>query len=315
MAIIIDCAQGSSEWIEARLGIPTASQFHRILTPKTMKLASAADGYAHELLAEELLGHAINESESQFMQRGTQLEQQAVRFYEFHRDVHARPVGVILADDGKAGCSPDRLVGDDGGLEIKCPSAAAHVAHMLSVDAEKAKCQVQGALWITGREWWDWLSYNPEMQPVIIRYQRDEVFIARLAQAIEQFNNYLDECRQRLVRDGFTSEEMVTQRATWRAEMLLNAKRATKGARAASAADAPVSATQRGKSAKSLADRAAVFETALRSAKTVAELGKIRNDGTELLLDLHAAMPAREKELAELGRKRAEQLAAQSGAR
>jgi hypothetical protein len=201
--IRLDCAQGSDEWIDARLGVPTASQFHRIITPKTMKPSSAAETYAHELLAEELLGHSLDEGESQFMTRGSALELSAVQFYEFNRDEHTERVGFILLDNLRAGCSPDRLVGENGGLEIKCPSAAIHVAYMLGSDAEKYRCQVQGALWITGREWWDQLSYNPEMQPVLIRHQRDEEFIAKLSAAVNVFAEYLDECRAKLVREGY----------------------------------------------------------------------------------------------------------------
>ncbi len=210
--IRLDCPQGSDEWIEARLGIPTSSQFHRIITPKTGKLSSQADGYAHELLAEELLGHPIDESASDFMARGTALEKSAVEFYEFQRDMNTQRVGVILRDDGLTGCSPDRLVGDDGGLEIKCPSAKVHVSYMLGQDADTYKCQVQGALWITGRAWWDWLSYNPELPPVLIRFERDEEFIAKLAAAVDQFIEYLYECRLKLVATGYLSAERVQRR-------------------------------------------------------------------------------------------------------
>lgn len=205
--IVLDCAQGSEEWLRARVGIPTASQFHRILTPKTGKLSTASDTYAYELLAEEMLGHSIDEGSSDFMTRGTSMESRAVEYYEFRRDARTERVGFILRDDRLAGCSPDRLVGGDGGLEIKCPSAAAHVSYMLGSDSDKYKCQVQGALWLTGRRWWDWLSFNPEMPPVLVRFVRDEAFIAKLAGAVDQFIAYLDECRDRLVTDGYMAEK------------------------------------------------------------------------------------------------------------
>ena len=201
--IHLDVEQGSDEWIQARLGIPTASQFHRIITPKTLKLSQSADGYAYELLAEEILGHPIDEAESMFMSRGSQMERDAVKFYEFTQGVQTERAGFILRDDRLVGCSPDRLVGADGGLEIKCYSAANHVAAMLNAEAEKAKCQIQGGLWITGREWWDRLSYNPEMQSVITRSYRDEKFITVLADAVNQFVEFLAVCGKKLIRDGF----------------------------------------------------------------------------------------------------------------
>lgn len=218
--ILLDVKQGSLEWQMARLGIPTASQFHRIVTPKTMKLSSAVEGYAHELLAEEMLGHPIDDDATQFMMRGTELEAQAMQFYEFTRDVKTAAVGLVLRDDAQVGCSPDRLVGEDGGLELKCPSAAVHVSYMLKAsDADKYNAQIQGALWLTGREWWDWLSYNPELPSVLVRFYRDEKFIATLATAVDQFIEYLDECRRKLTKAGFYTDDMATIRADRRREL------------------------------------------------------------------------------------------------
>jgi hypothetical protein len=210
--IVLNCAQGSDEWIDARRAIPTASQFDRIITPKTGKLAAAADKYAYELLAEELLGHALDEGESQFMQRGTLTERHAIEFYEFQNDIETTKVGFILRDDMRAGCSPDRLVGDDGGLEIKCPSAAVHVSYMLGADADKYRCQVQGALWLTGRAWWDWLSFNPELPAVLIRHERDEDFIKNLAMRVEQFIEYMDDLRRSLIKRGYLTQDAVDAR-------------------------------------------------------------------------------------------------------
>lgn len=204
--IVLNFPQGSPEWLDARLGIPTASQFSRILTPKTMKLSASAEGYMHELLAEEMLGHPIDETESQFMTRGSSLEQDALKFYEFQRDETVLKVGLVLRDDGMVGASPDGLVGEDGGLEIKCLNAVNHVGQLLGSDDEKAKCQIQGALWLTGRKWWDRLSYNPELPSTIKRHVRDEEFIERLALAVDGFLNVMAHARAKLIEDGFMTE-------------------------------------------------------------------------------------------------------------
>jgi hypothetical protein len=217
--IVLDFEQGSDGWIAARLGLPTASQFHRVLTPRTMKLSASAEPYAHELLAEEMLNHPIDEQESMFMTRGSELERDAVRFYEFTQDTATQRVGFILRDDGRVGCSPDRFVGNDGGLEIKCYNAANHVGAMLHAEEEKARCQIQGALWITGRRWWDRLSYNPELPCVITRSVRDEEFISKLAAAVNQFIEYLSECRAKLIREGFMTEGMIEARNNRRREL------------------------------------------------------------------------------------------------
>lgn len=199
--IALDVLQGSPEWHAARLGLPTASQFDRILTPKTRKLAAGADGYMHELLAEWLTGEAMGPESRLFIERGTGLEASAVAWYEFQKDIETDAVGVCLRDDGRVACSPDRLIADDGGLEIKCPSATVHVANMLTM-GEKHYAQVQGGMWITGRSWWDLVSYHPEMPSAIVHVTRDDEFIGALAEAVDVFLCRLDEAKERLLAIG-----------------------------------------------------------------------------------------------------------------
>ena len=142
--IRLDCPQGSVEWIEARLGIPTASQFDKIIAPKTMKFSESAAKYAWALIAEQILRAPVDGASSAFMQRGETLERRAVSYYELNRDVETEPVGVILRDDRRVGCSPDRLVGDDGLLEIKVPNVANHIGYLLDADGIGYRAQVQG---------------------------------------------------------------------------------------------------------------------------------------------------------------------------
>jgi hypothetical protein len=199
--IILNVEQGSAEWFAARLGIPTASQFGRILTPKTMKLSDQSAGYMQELIAEQLLGQAMDDGGSiGFMQRGEVLERKAVEFYELQRDVETEKVGFVLRDDSRVGCSPDRFVGADGLLEIKCPSAKVHVGYLLDDEGIGYRAQVQGQLWITGRAYVDTLSYNPELPPALVRVHRDEEFIGKLAAAVDQFLSFLDESKLKLNR-------------------------------------------------------------------------------------------------------------------
>lgn len=201
--IRLDCAQGSAEWIAARLGIPTASRFDEILTPKTLKPSASGEKYAWELIAEDLLGYPVEEAaQSGFMARGTILETKAVEFYEMYRDIDTETVGVILRNDRRVGCSPDRLVGADGLLEIKCPSAKVHIGYMLDDEGLMYWCQAQGQLWLTGRAWLDLLSYNPELGSVVFRVQRDEKFIAALSDAVEAFLAMRDGMKAKLAARG-----------------------------------------------------------------------------------------------------------------
>lgn len=204
--IHLELAQGSPEWINARLGIPTASNFDRLVTPKTMKPSAAADGYLNELLAEWLIGETLDPSVTQFMERGNQMEADAVRFYEALREVDCEVCGFCLTDDRRAGASPDRFIGDDGLLELKVPAAATHVGYIRALREPKPTryyAQIQGQLLITGRQWVDFMSYHPTIRPVVVRYERDEAFIGQLQGVLTDFCDGLDVERSALLAQGY----------------------------------------------------------------------------------------------------------------
>jgi hypothetical protein len=198
MIILDHFEQGSAEWMAARVGIPTASQFDKIITPKTMQLSASSAKYANQLIAEQLLGVPIEDFGSAFIQRGNFLEKRAVSYYELQRECDTQAVGFVLRDDRRSGASPDRLVGENGLLEIKCPSAPNHIEYLLDKDGIGYKTQVQGQLWIAEREWSDTLSFNPDMPPALVRQYRDEKYIKALAAAVDQFLAFLDETKVKL---------------------------------------------------------------------------------------------------------------------
>lgn len=193
---ILDMEQGSLEWMVARLGLPTASRYDQLLTPKGLKPSASQQPYRAELLAEWLLGQPLEWGTDGVMERGTELEAEARRFYEMDRDVEVRQVGFILRDDGLTGGSPDGLVGADGVLEIKCPMAKQHVRYMLGEKPEHTG-QVQGLLHLTGRAWCDVLSYNPELPPVLVRVERDEAYLAALVPILYAFAEQCSADRER----------------------------------------------------------------------------------------------------------------------
>lgn len=198
----LDVVQGTEAWLRARLGRPTASCFNKIVTPAKGKLSESSGLYMYQLLAEWMLGHSLGEDENQFMQRGSLMEQEAVAYYELQRGIETAAVGFITTDDGRAGCSPDRFVGETGGLEIKCPSPAVHIGYLLNADPVQYRPQIQGALWITGRDWWDFLSYHPTIPSALLRFPRDEAYIALLGDAVTAFCDRLDEAKARLREMG-----------------------------------------------------------------------------------------------------------------
>ena len=178
--------QGSPEWLAARLGIPSASMFAKIVTTKGA-WSTSADTYINQLVAERLTGEREEVFQSHHMIRGTELEPDARDLYSLMTDSEVTEVGFCLHDTLAAGCSPDGLIGEDGGLEIKCPAPATHVEYLRGgVLPSKYKQQVMGCLWITGREWWDFVSYHPTMKPLIVRVERDEEYIAALENCVTQ---------------------------------------------------------------------------------------------------------------------------------
>ena len=190
--IIHDVLQGSTDWLALRAGIPTASAFDRIVTPKG-KPSTQAEKYMHQLLAERMMGHPVLQVATYWMGRGQQLEGEAVSYYEGVRDLDTTIIGFITNDERTIGASPDRFVGEDGLLEVKCPAEHTHVAYLLtrSVDAEYYP-QVQGQLWVTGRKWLDVLSYHPEMPIALVRVERDDGYIKTLSAGVSDFSVALE---------------------------------------------------------------------------------------------------------------------------
>ena len=197
---IYRCAQRSAAWYRLRAGIPTTSAFKRIVTPKGKLSAQSAD-YMAWLLAEWMLGQPLEGPQTEWMIRGEELEDLAVKSYCFERDVEVEEVGFITDDSGLIGCSPDRLVGPDGILEIKCPSPQVHAGYMLHREVDQEYWpQVQGQLLIAEREWVDIQSYHPALPTVILRVKRDEPYMATLRVALDQFVERMVEAREDLMQ-------------------------------------------------------------------------------------------------------------------
>lgn len=187
MIIVDDIEQGSDEWKLARSAIPTASSFDKIITP-TGSPSSQADGYMNKLLAEWLTGSPIETYRGEWMERGIALEGDARMTYEFIKDVEVQQVGLVYLDEDRlVSASPDGLT-PDGGYETKCPAPHTHVQYLLDDRMpNKYKPQVQGSMWVTGRPHWDFMSYHPEMKPLIVRIHRDERYIKLLSDAVMSF--------------------------------------------------------------------------------------------------------------------------------
>ena len=183
---ILDVDQGTEEWLAARLGVPSASMFSKLITP-TGKRAASFDGYVNQCVAEIVTGQATPFPQTDAMARGTELEPMARAFYELETGSEVVEMGFIKHETLEAGCSPDGFVGEDGGIEIKCPLPHTHVETLRGgVMPSKHIPQVQGCMWITGRAWWDFVSHHPDMHTLIVRIERDEAFIKTLEELVTE---------------------------------------------------------------------------------------------------------------------------------
>lgn len=199
---IINCEQGTEEWFRARAGMPTASEFATVM-------ASGRGGgdsktrrtYMLKLAGEILTGEPSESYSNAHMERGKIMEEEARRWYAFSRDVEPERVGFIV--NGPKGCSPDSLLGPAGMLEIKTALPHILIEKLLKGEfSPEHKAQCQGALWVAEREWIDLVTYWPRLPPLVVRAQRDEVYIAGLSRAVDQFNEELAELVAEVRRIG-----------------------------------------------------------------------------------------------------------------
>jgi hypothetical protein len=187
MLQIIECDQGTDEWLRARMGIPTASCFKQILAKGEGKTRRS---YMLKLAGEILTGEPMEGFSNQHTERGHEMEPEARDLYAFMRDAEPQLIGFIR--NGQKGCSPDSLIGANGMLEIKTKLPHLQIDCLLSGGLPSDhKAQCQGQLWIAEREWLDFVSYWPKLPLHVVRVHRDEEYIAKLAQAVDEFNDEL----------------------------------------------------------------------------------------------------------------------------
>jgi len=205
--IIHDCEQGTADWYAVKLGIPSASNFDKIVTPKG-QYSKQARRYAFQLLAERVLKTPTESLEGQmWMERGKELEPQAAEFYSFLNDgVELKRVGFVTTDDGKIGCSPDRLVGETGLVEFKCTAPHTHLQYWIDGFGDDYINQVQGQIMVCEREWCDRVSHHPLMPPLTVRTYRDEERISLLRAALSQFDEELDRMEELVRARGLFAE-------------------------------------------------------------------------------------------------------------
>jgi hypothetical protein len=187
--------QRSLEWMQLRAGIPTASEFDNLVTPKwEIRKGQTPATYLAKKLAERWLGGPIADFNTYDMDQGRILEEEAIPWFELERGVSVIGVGFITTDDGRVGCSPDGLIGDHSGIEIKCPAVHTHIGYALVGKLpDDYAAQVQGSLYVTGRQSWTFLSYHRRLPALLLFIEPDAKAQAALREALEQFLAKLEE--------------------------------------------------------------------------------------------------------------------------
>ena len=194
----LDVEPQSPEWKAARLGKLGSSEFSKVLTPVERKVSAQSSSVMFRILAELITGEPVENSEyrTEWMDRGVEMEDQAYRAYEAISDNETMRGGIFLADDGVLCCSPDRLIGDDGDLELKAPLIHTQIKYALEGGlAKEYNMQIQGRLMITGRKWVDIFSFHPRLILPAVRVFRDEKLISELRVGLDVFVKMLLEKR------------------------------------------------------------------------------------------------------------------------
>lgn len=202
--------QRSEAWFKERLGRATASRFADVMaTGRNGQSLASRKNYLAELVIERLTGEPRVSITSAPIEWGIEYEPTALLEYEMHTGNQVSSAFFEKHKTLEAGASPDGYVGADGLIEIKCPNSATHLETLKAKEIPKQYvAQVQGQLWITGRKWCDFISYDPRFpanaQIFITRIERDEDFIKKLEQSIKEFLQEV-EAETKQVRE-FTNE-------------------------------------------------------------------------------------------------------------
>ena len=180
--IVHDVEQNSPEWYQMRLGMPTASEFSKLVSG-TGKPSTQIDGYANHLAAEVLAGKPVDVWEgNQWTDRGHELEDEAREEYELMTGFKLQQVGFVTNDYGTMGCSPDRLIeGTKAAVEIKCLKASNHVSAAMYINTygrmpPSYRSQLQGQIMICGLEWVALFFYHPDLPSAVWYEYPDDAF-------------------------------------------------------------------------------------------------------------------------------------------
>lgn len=194
---ILNHKQNTPEWLQSRLGKVTASEIDSLISPTgKVRTGDGPQTYLYKKLTEKLLGVSLDSgSPSSFaMDQGQMIEAEAIPWYSFAHGVQIDRVGFCESDCGRYGMSPDGLIGEDGGIEIKSPQPANAVEYLLEgVIPRHYVCQVQFQLYVSKRKWWKFVSYSRQLPALVVHVEPDPKIQEAIHVALTAFLAKFDE--------------------------------------------------------------------------------------------------------------------------
>lgn len=197
---LLNMKQGSTEWSLVRAGCVTASEADSLFTPKMEpRTGEGVKTYLYKKACERIMGPPVEGPGSFHMDQGNVLEKLARPWYSFRFGVDIQQVGFCLSDDGKTGCSPDGLIGELCGLEIKCPTPPMHCRYLLEnrVPPDYV-AQVHFSMFVTGRPEWVFCSYSPYLPQLVIHVVQTQAATDAIGRMLATVTAQIDEYENRI---------------------------------------------------------------------------------------------------------------------
>lgn len=207
--------QGSDEWLAMRAGHCTASRFKDVLAKIKSGEAAMRRNYRIQLVTERLTGRPCESYSNAAMEWGTNTEPAARMAYEALTGAFVNEASFMAHPEVQwVGASPDGLIDDDGMVEIKCPyQSTVHVETWESGMPSEHRAQIQGNLWVNGRQWCDFISFDPRMpehlQVYRERVERDDKYIEALSGEVRAFLAEVEKQHARLMDRSTLIDKLV----------------------------------------------------------------------------------------------------------
>lgn len=181
--------QLTPEWAAMHLGRPTSSSFSSIMdTSFNLRKSEGVKTFIYEKCAEMFRGKCLPDFTSFVTDEGLLLEDEARQYFTLETDHEVKTCGFIESADRRSGCSPDGLIGEDGGLEMKCCQVINHVRYLIEGKLPSDYIQqVHGSIYVSGRKWWKFYSYRRGFPSFIIKIERDEEIMKKIGVAMDEY--------------------------------------------------------------------------------------------------------------------------------